>query len=61
MMCRQSTYYFLFDFSCLFYLFILFVDVLMYTCVIMRNNFLYVLVNQSMATTSIIGLVETQL
>ena len=35
--CGQGTYSFLFNFTCLFYLFI---DVLMYTCIIMRDNFL---------------------
>ena len=54
-------YSFLFD-SCLFYLFIyLFVDVLMYNCIIIRDNFLYLLVNQSMAIAFITGLIETQL
>ena len=38
MMCRQGTYSFLFDFTCLFYLF---VDVLMYTYVILRDHFWY--------------------
>ena len=56
---RTHQYSFLFD---LFILFIyLFVDVLMYTCLIMRDSFWYLLVNQSMATISIIGLVETRL
>ena len=45
-----------------FYLFILFiylfVDVLICTYVIMRDNFLYLLVNQSMVPPSIIGFVE---
>ena len=59
MMCHQGTYSFLFDFTCLFIY--LFVDVLMHTCIIMRDDFLYLLVNQSMAIASIIGLVKTRL
>ena len=45
MMCRQGTYYFLFDFIWLFYFIYLFVDVLMYNYVIMRHKFLYLLVS----------------
>ena len=60
-MCRQGIYSFLFDFTCLFYFIYLFIDVLMYTCVIMRDDFLYLLVNQLMATTFIIELVEIRL
>ena len=36
----------------IYFIYIFFVDVLMYTCVIMRNDFWYLLVNQLMTTVS---------
>ena len=36
----------------IYFIYIFFVDVLMYTCVIMRNDFWYLLVNKLMATVS---------
>ena len=61
MMCRQGTYSFVFEFTCFILFIYLLVDVLMYTFIIMRDNILYLLVNQSITTVSIIGLVKTRL
>ena len=54
----SRSYSFLFDFIYFIYLF---VNVLMYTCVIMRDNFWYLLVDRSITTVSIIEVVKTRL